>query len=352
MLDKLQPYVEQGLLSRKVSEDGKLVLFDYTEKVQFDKLWDEVTLNHRGTVYELATGKIVARAFPKFFNWSEIPVGRQIPMQFSNNFSVYEKLDGSLGIVYYYDGTWRVNTRGSFASDQAIKAKELLVDIEEHLNSDLTYLVEIIYPENRIVVDYKGIEKLVYLAAIETDSGRGTDFEYYSHGFTNRSNVYNFATIEQVLDKLKTLPFNEEGYVVQFEDGTRAKFKGDEYVEMHRLISGLSPLTIWENMVDGMVPEEFLAKIPEEFRDRYEDISDTLELKFAEMAVAVELRVKEVVDEVLKDGEPTELRKKVGLYLKANEHPLNALVFPTVLGKQEVVTKLIMKEIRPKGNVL
>lgn len=353
MLDKLQQYVEQGLLSRKVSEDGKLVLYDYTEKVQFEKLWDEVTLNHRGTVYEVATGKVVARAFPKFFNFSELAGGRQISLMFSNNFTVYEKLDGSLGIIYFYDGKWRVNTRGSFTSDQAIKGLEMLTKINGNkLNPLNTYLVEIIYPENRIVVDYKGAEVLMLLGIIDTESGIELDiYSNQGHSFF-RAMKKTFNTIQDVLDNLKTLPFNEEGYVIRFEDGSRAKFKGDEYVEMHRLISGLSPLTIWERMENGVVSEEFLATIPEEFMDRYEDIADKLEEKFAEMEHEVELRVSQVIHAVVNDGAPTELRKKVGLYLQANEHELNTFVFPTVLGKPEVVAKLIKKHIRPTGNNL
>ena len=72
MLERFDKYVEAGLISRKVSPCGKLVLFDYTEKCQFEKAWDEITLNSRGSVYELSTGKLVARAFSKFFNWSEL----------------------------------------------------------------------------------------------------------------------------------------------------------------------------------------------------------------------------------------------------------------------------------------
>lgn len=51
-----------------------------------------------------------------------------------------------------------------------------------------------------------------------------------------------------MFQKLAILPFNEEGYVVKLHSNMRVKFKGEEYVEMHRIISGLSPLIIWERM--------------------------------------------------------------------------------------------------------
>jgi RNA ligase len=44
----------------------------------------------------------------------------------TENFEVYEKMDGSLGIVFWYRGQWVVATRGSFTSDQANKAREIL----------------------------------------------------------------------------------------------------------------------------------------------------------------------------------------------------------------------------------
>ena len=352
MLDKLNSYVEQGLLKRQVSPCQKLVLYDYTEKCQFDKLWDEVTLNHRGTVYELETGNIVARAFPKFFNFSEFGPTKQEAYAQSKNFSVYEKLDGSLGIVYYYDGKWRVNTRGSFTSDQAIKGLELLDPT--YLNTNNTYLFEIIYPENRIVVDYAGVEKLVMLAVISTQSGVEYELTNSRYDSYQEAKRYDFDSISEVLAKLKTLPFNEEGYVVQFEDGSRAKFKGDEYVEMHRLISGLSPLTLWERMENGIVPAEFLATIPEEFRDRYEEIAEILTEEHSDLLFRIQYYCG-IISNDLFGGRfevTPENRKILGLSLAKDPIDLTPYVFPFMLDKQDQVHTMIKKAIRPTGNVL
>lgn len=353
MFDKLDSYVEQGLLSRKVSPDGDLVLYDYTEKVQFEKLWDEVTLNHRGTVYSLETGELVARAFPKFFNFSELSPEKQKDLLHSTAFTVYEKLDGSLGIIYYWKGQWRVNTRGSFTSDQAVKGLEMLNKLDLwKLDQTVTYLVEIVYPENRIVVDYKGEEFLALLEILDTKTGDNYWIEENTV-FKYAARYFNFTTVQGILDKIKTLPFNEEGYVVSFQGGQRAKFKGDEYVEMHRLISGLSPLTIWERMEDGVVSKEFLATIPEEFRDRYEDIAICLESAFLELKGKIAERFRYVVkDNGLMDCPADERRKSLGLYLKDFPHELDSYMFPVLLAKYDVLHKMIKKEIRPKGNVL
>jgi RNA ligase len=139
MLEKLNQYYEDGLLYKQVHPTLPLTIWNYTEKVQFESKWDEITLMSRGLVTD-DKGNIVARPFSKFFNIEE---GKYTPTE---NFEVWEKMDGSLGIVFWYEGQWVVATRGSFTSDQAIKAKELL----KKYNTDimfrhLTYCFEIIY---------------------------------------------------------------------------------------------------------------------------------------------------------------------------------------------------------------
>lgn len=349
MLSRFDKYVEQGLISRKVSPCGRLVLFDYTEKCQWEKAWDEVTLNARGTVYELETGAVVARSFPKFFNFSELTPERQKELM-SQSFTVAEKMDGSLGIVYFYDGQWRVNTRGSFVSDQAIKALKMLQSYTPWLDISVTYLVEIIYPENRIVVDYQGLESLTLLAAYDH---LGTEVNI-AHPFHHEANsAYAHTSVAEIQEELKTLSFNDEGYVVKFADGTRAKFKGDEYVKMHRIISGMSPLVLWESMKNGKVCIDLLASIPEEFRTQYEDMALKLQKNYIDFEYRVGSHCR-VISKAAIDGRQFNLtgedRKALGLYLKANEHELNGFVFPFFLGKG--LDDMIMKEIRPKGNVL
>jgi RNA ligase len=353
MFEILNSYVDRGLLKRQVSPDGVLVLYDYTEKCQYDKAWDEITLNHRGTVYSLETGEIVARSFPKFFNFSEFGPTKQEAYARETNFSVYEKLDGSLGIVYYYNGWWRVNTRGSFSSDQAIRGAHILNQMDFHLlDTENTYLVEIIYPENRIVVDYKGAEKVVLLGIMNTKTGKEyeiTDSRYDSFEEAKR---YNFDSISEVLAKLKTLPYNEEGYVVRFQDGTRAKFKGDEYVEMHRVVTGLSPLVLWENMENGRVSDTFLSNIPEEFRPQYIAMAEELEMRASDVMHRVEYYAQQIAGELFsgKFEVTGDNRKTLGLYLKENECTLNQYIFPYFLGKG--VWEMVQKEIRPTGNKL
>jgi len=74
-LETLHRYYEDGLLYNQTHPTLPLTIWNYTEKVQYEGLWDEVTLQCRGLVTD-DNGNIVARPFKKFFNIEE---GKHIP---------------------------------------------------------------------------------------------------------------------------------------------------------------------------------------------------------------------------------------------------------------------------------
>lgn len=207
--DELNNLTEKGFLKREISKYGDLVLYNYTDKCTYKKHWNEYTLNARGTVYELSSGKVIARGFPKFFNFEELPISDSVFLSKHTDFEVTEKVDGSLGIIYWYNGKWMVNTRGSFTSDQAIRGAEILKrKYELKVNNSTiknTYLVEIIYPENKIIVDYGDKEELILLAVIDTETGNEL----------NRSWVNTLRHLSPKLKRIpiiKMIPLNTDPY--------------------------------------------------------------------------------------------------------------------------------------------
>src|SRR6218665_3128285 len=98
-----------------------LYIYNYSAKAQYDRVWNEWTLACRGLIMN-ADYEVEARPFKKFFNWGEI-VTQVIPQE---PFEIYEKMDGSLGILYWIDEIPYIATRGSFNSDQAKVATEML----------------------------------------------------------------------------------------------------------------------------------------------------------------------------------------------------------------------------------
>jgi RNA ligase len=139
MKETLEKYHSLGLLYKQTHPRLPLTIWNYTPKVQYEELWDEITLMCRGLVTD-DEGNIVARPFKKFFNLEE---GKHTP---TSEFEVFEKMDGSCIILFYYNDEWIFATRGSFTSEQAIKAKELSSKYPlENLDKNNTYLFEIIY---------------------------------------------------------------------------------------------------------------------------------------------------------------------------------------------------------------
>jgi RNA ligase len=237
-----------------------LSIYNYSRTTQYDGMWDDITLNCRGLVLD-TEGNVIAKPFPKFFNYEEHKP-EDIP---NENFEVYEKMDGSLGIIFHYEGEWLIATRGSFTSEQAIKGKEMLDKLSKTaLIPGYTYLVEIIYPENRIVVDYGNEEKLVVLGAYNNETGKEVDVdEMVNEGWEV---VMKYKTWGEGYDLLKEeISKDKEGYVIRFSGGMRMKIKGTEYVRLHRILTNFSTKDIWELLKNGEPLEPFLERVPDEF---------------------------------------------------------------------------------------
>jgi RNA ligase len=259
MLEKLNKYYEDGLLYKQVHPTLPLTIWNYTEKVQYENLWDEVTLSARGLVTD-DTGDIVATPFQKFFNIEE---GKFEPTE---NFEVFEKMDGSLGIVFWYRGQWVVATRGSFTSDQSIKAREILRKYNTNIMfRHLTFCFEIIYPENRIVLDYGNDEKLVLLGTFDKN-GKEIDVEMWSqYGFDVVKKYDGIKDYKQLKEMVKN---DQEGFVVKFSNGDRVKVKGVEYLRLHKIMTNVTTTGVWEYLKNGEDVLELLKDVPDEFYNK------------------------------------------------------------------------------------
>ena len=148
-----------------------LAVYNYTETAQYADVWNAVTLACRGLIVDAGTGAVAGPAVPKFFNHGQ-PGAPELDL--AEPVDVTDKADGSLGILYPSADGWAVATRGSFASDQARHATAVLRHryAGVHAAAGLTVLVEIIYPANRIVLDYGGLDDLVLLGAVDIATGR------------------------------------------------------------------------------------------------------------------------------------------------------------------------------------
>jgi T4 RnlA family RNA ligase len=260
-LSLLEQLVRDKYISVQKHPEAELYIYNYTPLAQFDRNWNEITLACRGLILD-DRYRIVARPFPKFFNLEEHQP-QEIPQE---PFDVYSKLDGSLGILYWLEGKPRIATRGSFASEQAIVGTQILQQkyrsAIDKLNPDYTYLFEIIYPENRIVVDYGDTRDLILLSILDTATGKDMPLE--DLGFTlveKYDSITDIAVLKQLEQK------NREGFVVKFSSGFRVKVKFEEYVRLHRIVTQISNKTIWKLLANNLSLETILNDVPDEWYD-------------------------------------------------------------------------------------
>lgn len=253
--------LEQKYVRAKLRPDIKLGIIEYTEKAVHDNLWNEVTRNCRGLIVDYE-GNVIARPFAKFMNYDPETDGHLL----DEEAVVLDKIDGSLGILYIYDGKVNIATKGPFFSDQALHATQLLRDKYPEFVPAIgwTYLFEIVYPENRIVVDYERLDDLILLGARHIDSGQEklpNELPEWSGPITT---TFPYKSLREALQALPRP--NAEGFVVYFpRTGERIKVKYEDYLALHKLIFNLSPRKVWESMKAGKSLEEILAPLPDEW---------------------------------------------------------------------------------------
>lgn len=325
-LQELNLLIEQKYISVQKHKETSLYIYNYTPQTQFERFWNELTLQCRGLILN-EKGEIIARPFRKFFNLEEHQP-EEIPQE---PFEVYEKLDGSLGILYWLNNKPFIASRGSFTSMQAQKATGLLHTkyhhIIPHLKQGITYLFEIIYPHNRIVVNYGAAEELILLAII--DNNTGLDFPLEDIGFPL---VQRFDGIND-FQKLKELNYpNKEGFVLKFQSGFRVKVKFEEYVRLHRILTGVSNKMIWEMLKNGTPMEAILERVPDEF---YEWVKKTKE-NLIEEYTAIEAHCKNEFKEL-------DDRKSTAMYYLTCKYP--SILF-AMLDKKDY-SEIIWKLIKP-----
>ena len=349
MNEILNKYHEDNLVHRQVHPTLPLTIWNYSEKVQYDNLWDDITIQTRGLVTD-DKGNIVARPFKKFFNDSE---KKHTP---TPDFDVYEKMDGSLGILFHYDGEWVLATRGSFTSDQAVKGFEMLQNYEyQKLHKDYTYLFEIIYDDNRIVVKYD-YEDLILLAMIHTKTGYEVDL--YGEGndirLKNIINNLGFKVVRKYdgindYSILKgMIKDDEEGFVVKFSNGDRMKVKGEEYLRLHKIMTNVSTTAVWEMLSEGRDVLEVVKDVPDEFYNKIKMYVRDLKYTYFSLSEYAGkthdgFRYGKFGD---KDPEPT--KKEFAEFLSTNNYNpiIKALCF--AMWDKKDYDKIIWKHIKPE----
>lgn len=331
-LDLLRKHVADGVVYEQRHPTLPLKIYNYSPRCQYERLWDDVTLQCRGMV--MYGEQIIARPFRKFFNDTEHADG-EIPWHLPCE--VTEKLDGSLLIAFYFDGGWRFATRGSFTSPQS-REGELI--FKRTYSCDLlakgcTYLFEVIYPENRIVVDYRGMRDTILLGIVRND---GRELSLDGSLVEGLRSVRRLPPTAEAKSLRSIISDVEEGYVVRFENGFRVKVKGQRYMELHRLITGCSSRTIWECLSQGKSFDEMLAIVPDEF-------GSWVKSERAQFLHAFDALNQQVEDGYVEVRDLPDRKSKAAIVTSKYRHVAPA-IFAAIDGKQ--TASILWKQLYPE----
>lgn len=286
----LNQYIEEGLIMSNKHKLYDLWILNYTAKTTYENTWNDYSMACRGLVID-ADGNVIARPFIKFKNYEQHDPSE---IDLDEEYEIYEKMDGSLGILFYYEVTkeWMLATRGSFQSDQAVEGMKILKDKNfnwDFLAKEYTYLWEIIYPSNRIVVNYNGLVDMSLLAIINTKTGGEVSHKAMTsvHGdYFSVVKKYELPKVNNLGDLRVHEISNKEGFVLKFKNGFRVKVKFIEYCRLHRIVTGITSVNIWESLMNSDSLDELINNVPDEF---YKWIKSTIsDLKSAYAVIEIE----------------------------------------------------------------
>jgi len=359
--EKLADHISKGNVSYRLHPTLPLVIYNYTPQAAFAKCWGDGTIDFcRGLIVDVDTKRVIARPFKKFHNLNTSFVPETMEANLPNVAPIItEKMDGSLGIFYRYGREWGIASRGSFESPQAKWATEWYKrQVEEgRLYSfsgvHVTPLFEIVYPENRIVCKYD-FEGLVLLGFIDVNSGQEgrADLLGPSYGFEGKYLVKTHeTTLKTILSENEP---NREGYVLTYTLGHKSplkvKIKFDDYCQMHKIVTGVSPLAIWQSvssgedmsfLADAMLPEHYFiwaTKWVDRLRDQFVEIHRICsQIFFERPAVATRRQIAEYFN--------------VSLFPIVGGNKYLGILFSMLDGKpKEQIESSIWRLVKPRGD--
>jgi len=335
---ELNKNIEDGYIRVQTNDANDLFIYNYTNQTQYEQMWNEMTLMCRGLILD-SDYNIVARSFNKFFNYEELVNTDQFIPEL--DYEITEKMDGSLIICFYWKGNWQTATRGSFNSDQAKKAESILYEKEIHnvfkMDETKSYIMEILFPENKIIVHYGDKEELVLLTIIDPETGKDcTDDRNLTF---NRPKVYTDLDYKTIRDNIDGT--NSEGFVIKFSNGFRMKIKYAEYCRLHKLMCGINERRLWELLSNNESIDYILENVPDEFYDWVKKVIKDLTRKYERIDLFCSRIVWDLSDWYLST------RKEKSMYIMKYYKDYRSIIFKMMDGYD--ADKLIWKMIKPKA---
>lgn len=260
-----------------------------------DAKWHTGNLFFRSLIVDKETKKVLSSGFPKFFNCGEKPDCYPDPEK-HNDWSIQEKLDGSLVICDYENEKFSMRTRGSVSYINQANYKDFQLLPQKYpqvvdflkIYPHISLLFEIVTPNNIIVLRPSEIE-FYFLGAVDKVTLQTTSSEGYEKISKILSiptpKIYNFDSLKNTIETVKAWK-GQEGIVLSYNNNNnRIKIKSDWYCWIHKIKSQLNSE---KNLIEYYVNEGM---------QNYDDFYKKIETNFDwELAKQIKKEIKHICD--------------------------------------------------------
>lgn len=282
---------QYGIKVREYS--NKLIVLNY-DQLNSPTL-HPITKECRCLILDAANNyEVVSRSFDRFFNLNEKP--DSTIKTFSNDMELFEKLDGSIINIYFYQNKWNISTKSAAFAEFSFKENSLpfkdiilqTLKLDEKsfqevankiLKPDYTYIFEFT-GENKVIKNYKE-NSLSFLAMRHIKTGeynKNIDRIDLTSLNIKRPKKYKLNSMDDIKTNLKQLSGFDEGFVLYKNGMPIAKIKTLAYLTM-ALINGeqgFSTKNLTKIVISGE-ESEFLTYFPQyknqidEIKSKYND---------------------------------------------------------------------------------
>lgn len=273
-------------LSVMYIQRDNLVLLKYGPKVH-EIGWSNFALMARGKVIDIEKKEIVSYPYDKFFNLNETPDYNEELiaklMAEAEDIYITDKKDGSLIAVTRLsekEDDFLITTTGSFDNMHINLARKMIdkqyPEFKKSAPSGMTFIFEIIHPEDPHCISYGNMEKLYLHGVRRLDDYTLLRYEELEK-LTQRLNLdiveREYFDLTTMTEKVHEKDANKEGWVVRIvaPDGSDkiVKIKYDEYFALHRLKAGINIKKIYNRYV-------FVQDIHDRLPEMLPDVRDSV----------------------------------------------------------------------------
>lgn len=258
----------------------------------------------RGVVLKINDNVIspVCVPFQKFFNFGE---GNAAKIDWNNPVEISLKYDGCLIKLSKFNGEVNFFTNGSM--DTNIIASEAITsglinsgktfqqliddmvfkynafDWVKNIPENITFMFELIGPDNRIIVDYKEPDLILHGCYVYPENDPKTWYEYDAKSAKKKYNVpfntpelYYFKNIDEVINELNSWKKDKEGVVIRDVNFNRIKIKSEQYraLKFVKGENGFSDKSLYTAYFNGTLDDA--VSVWEEVKDKAKNLKSRI----------------------------------------------------------------------------